>query len=50
MKHIQQDEGCLTVYLPHEIMWNANFMQQGNVIDVFLALHVQGAYAYHQEH
>ena len=25
-------------------------MQQGNFIDVFLARHVSGAYAYHQEH
>jgi len=31
-------EGCLTVHLPHEIKWNANLMQQGNFIDVFLAL------------
>jgi len=29
-------EGWLTVYLPHEIKWNANLMQQGNFIDVFL--------------
>ena len=27
-------EGCLTVHLPHEIIWNANLMQQGNFIDV----------------
>jgi len=25
-------------------------MQQGNFIDVFLALHVSGAYTHHQEH
>jgi len=25
-------------------------MQQGNFIDVFLARHVPGTYAYHQEH
>jgi len=25
-------------------------MQQGNFIDVFLALHVSGTYAHHQEH
>jgi len=31
-------------------MCNANLMQQGNFIDVFLALHVSGAYAYHKEH
>jgi len=43
-------EGCLPVYLPHEIMWNANLMQQGNFIDVFLARHVLGTYAHHQEH
>ena len=30
-------------------MWNANVMQQGNFIDVFLALHVSGTYAHHQE-
>ena len=30
-------EGCLTVQLPHEIMWNANLMQQGDFIDKFLA-------------
>jgi len=28
-----------------EIMWNANLMQQGNFIHVFLALHVSAAYA-----
>ena len=33
-----------------EIMRNANLMQLGNFIDVFLALHVSGAYAHHQEH
>jgi len=38
------------VHLPHEIMWNANLMQQGNFIDVFLALHVSGTYAHLQEH
>jgi len=43
-------EGCLTVYLPHEIMWNANLMQLGSFIDVFLARHVSGTYAHHQEH
>jgi len=31
-----------------EIMWNANLMQQGNFIDVFLALHVLSAYANNQ--
>jgi len=43
-------EGCLTVHLPHEIMWNANLMQLGNFIDIFLARHVSGTYAHHQEH
>jgi len=43
-------DGCLTVHLPCEIMRNANLMQQGNFIDVFLAPHVSGAYAHHQEH
>ena len=31
-------------------MWNAILMQQGNFIDVFLAWHVSGTYAHHQEH
>ena len=43
-------EGCLTVHLPHEIKWNANLMQLGNIIDVFLTIHVSGTYAHHQEH
>jgi len=30
-------------------MWNADLMQLGNFIDVFLALHVLGAYAHHKE-
>ena len=34
----------------YEIMRNASLMQQGNFIDVFLARHVSGAYAHHQEH
>ena len=38
------------MHLPHEIIWNANSMQQGNFISVFLARHVSGTYAYHQEH
>ena len=42
--------GCLTVHLPHEIMCNATLMQQGNFVHVFLARHVSGAYAHHQEH
>jgi len=38
-------DGCLTVHLPHEIRWNANLMQLGNFIDVFLAQCVSGTYA-----
>jgi len=34
----------------HEIKWNANLMQLGNFIDVFLARHVSGTYAHRQEH
>jgi len=33
-----------------EIKLNANLMQLGNFIDVFLARHVTGTYAHHQEH
>ena len=47
---VRKLEGCLTVHLPHEIIWNANLMQQSNFIDVFLARHVSGTYAHHQEH
>ena len=43
-------EGCLTVHLPHEIKWNANLMQLGDFIDVFLARHVSGTYDHRQEH
>jgi hypothetical protein len=43
-------EGRLTVRLPREIKWNANLMQLGNFIDVFLARRVSGAYARHQGH
>jgi len=39
-------EGCLTVHLPREVMWNANLIQQDNFIDVSLAQHVSGAYAH----
>jgi len=42
--HFLSFEGCLTVHLPHEIKWNANLMQLGNVIDVFSARHVSGTY------
>jgi hypothetical protein len=34
----------------HETKWNANLMQRGNFIDVFLVWHVSGTYAHHQEH
>ena len=44
------DEGCLTVHFPNEIIWNANLMQQGIFINVFLAWHVLGTYAHHQAH
>jgi len=43
-------KGRLTVRLPHEIKLIGNLMQLGNFIDVFLARHVSGAYAHHQEH
>jgi len=46
----RQYEGCLSVHLLHEIMWNANLMQQGNFIDIFLARHVSGTYSHHQKH
>ena len=37
-------------YIPNiEIIWNANLMQQGNFINVFLARHVSGTYAHYQE-
>jgi len=32
-----------------EIKWNANLMQLGDFIDVFLARNVSGTYAHHQE-
>jgi len=38
------------MHLPHEITLNANLMQQGNFIDVFLARHVSGTCAHHQKH
>ena len=34
----------------YEIILNANLMQQGNFINVFLARHISGIYAHHQEH
>ena len=42
-------EGCLTVHPPHEIKLNANLIQLGNFIDVFLARTVSGIYVHHQE-
>jgi len=36
--------------LSNEIIWNANLMQQGNFINVFLARHVSGTYGHHLEH
>jgi len=36
--------------MKYEIMWNANLMQQCTFIDIFLAQHVSGTYAHHQEH
>ena len=33
-----------------KIIWNANLMQRGNFVDVFLARHISGTYAHHQEH
>jgi hypothetical protein len=47
---VRKLEGYLTVHLPHEIMCNANLMQQGNFIDIFLARHFSGTYAHNQEH
>jgi len=38
------------MHLPHEITLNANLMQQGNLINVFLAQHVSGTYAHLREH
>ena len=49
-KKLLKIRGCLTVHLPHEIMWNATLMHQGNFINTFLARHVSGTYAHHQEH
>jgi hypothetical protein len=37
-------------YVILEIKRNANLMQLGNFIDVFLVRHVSGSYAHHQEH
>jgi hypothetical protein len=40
----------LCYVLNNEIILNANLMQQGNFIDVFLARHVSGTHVHHQEH
>ena len=45
-----QFEGCLTARLLLEITWNANLMQLGNFINVFLVQHVSGTYAHNQQH
>jgi len=50
MAHSYRLEGCLTRHIPHEIMLNANLRQKGNFIGVFLARHVVGTHAHHQEH
>jgi len=42
--------GCLTVHLPQEIKRNASLVQLGNFTDAFLARHVSGTYAHHEEH
>ena len=34
----------------YEIICNASLMKQGDFINVFLARHVSGTYAHHQEH
>ena len=38
------------IWVEHEIIWNANLMQQGNFINVFFAQHVSGTYTHNQEH
>jgi len=52
--HVQAKETPLQTMLHKqslsEIKWNANLMQIGNAIDVFLARHVSGTYGHHQEH
>ena len=46
MQHLR---GEVTFVQNFEIIWNAILMQQGNSINVFLAPHVSGTYAHHQE-
>jgi hypothetical protein len=43
-------EICVQELQNSEMNWNANLMQLGNFTDVFLARHVSGTYAHHQEH
>jgi len=38
------------MHLLREMMWNANLMQQGNFVDMFLARYISGIKVYHQEH
>jgi len=45
-----QDARSAKYKIRYEIIWNANLMQQVNFIHVFLARHVSGTYAHHQEH
>ena len=48
-----QEQKCWHVKMKgsnDEIMPIADFVQQGNFIDVFLVRHVSGAYAHHREH
>jgi len=40
----------LDLHLSYKINRNANLMQLGNFIDVFLVRHVSGTYVHHQEH
>ena len=47
---VEQWEGSAQMSHPYEMMWNANLVHQGNFIDIFLARHVSGTYAHHQEH
>jgi len=38
------------INIKYEIKWNANLMQLGNFINIFLVRHVWGTYAHYQEH
>jgi len=50
IRHLIFFEGCLTVYLPHEIKWNVNLMQLGDFVDVFLARHAVARHHPHRTH